>query len=120
MKCLFDIKFYKKTSLILLEAILVANIFFIVNIQNTNAVTVTLIPSMVGNYDTWVTDAKTKTIAVTENDGDTSYIESDDSGDSQTFVVAGASVPKGSVINSVTLNVVAKRGKEGALILASG
>lgn len=73
------------------------------------AATTTSRPVSVGNYDQWSLGAGLNKVgAVTSSDSESSYIYETNNGDDQTFVVANAGLPAGSVINSVTLNVVAR------------
>jgi hypothetical protein len=72
----------------------------------------TLTAASLGAYDQWSANTGTRLSATQTNDGDSSYI---DTGTSvETFAVAGAGVPAGSVINSVTLTAVARGTATGA------
>ena len=66
-----------------------------------------LVPVAVGTYDAW-TATGTKVSATATIDGDTSYISAATSGARQSFTVANANIPANSVINSVTINIVAR------------
>lgn len=78
-------------------------------INTASAATVTLSPNTLGGFDQWTLGVgTTKVSSVATNDGDTSYINHNVPGQAQTFTVAGASVPAGAIINSVTLSVVAR------------
>jgi len=72
----------------------------------------TLVPTGVGNYSDWTGNptntAAGKVSAVASNDGDTSYLSATTNSSRQSFTLPGAAVPAGSIINSVTLNVMAK------------
>lgn len=77
------------------------------------ATTSGLTATAVANKNQWIVDSLPftnthKVSTVQTNDGDSSYVYSIINNDAQTFTVANASVPAGSVINSVTLYVVAK------------
>ncbi|MFH1111482.1 MAG: VWA domain-containing protein [Patescibacteria group bacterium] len=67
-----------------------------------------LAPNGIGNYDLWTANTGTKVNAVATNDGDASYIDASNNNDRQSFTVANAGIPTNSIINSVTLNAVAK------------
>ena len=68
--------------------------------------TTTLTPNTSGSYDQWTANTGSDGSAVSTNDSDTSYIDTSTSID--TFSVANAGIPAGSIINSVTLTAVAK------------
>lgn len=96
---------------------------------STSAATKTLTPNGLGNYDDWACDItwdpgcvlSGKGDAVREDDGDESYISSDTSKEIQSFGFRDAGIPYDSVVNSVTVEIVARRegaGNGGFSILA--
>ncbi|MEM2759881.1 MAG: hypothetical protein QXN83_00450 [Nitrososphaerales archaeon] len=85
-------------------------IFLTSTFVNAYASTSTLNPNAIGNFDQWTLGAgSTKVNAVNSNDGDTTYIATSTNNNRQTFGFEGANVPSGSIINSVTVNVIARK-----------
>ena len=77
-----------------------------------NLATIPLYPSNTGNSNQWVAAGSDKITAVSNNDGDGSYIYLNNGGaahQQQTYKFPGANIPAGSTINSVTLHAVAKK-----------
>ncbi len=70
-----------------------------------------LAPATVGGLNQWLLDPSSsdKVVATATNDGDTSYIKSGTNNHRQSFFFQNAGVPSGATINSVTLNVIAKK-----------
>lgn len=92
---------------------ILAVIVLLGNVVSVNPVSVladtkTLAPNSTGNFNDWSVSGTTKVVAVSANDGDTTQIFTSNTPKRQTFSFLGANVPVGSIINSVTLNVVAK------------
>ena len=82
-------------------------------IGGITADTSAFLPNGIGNYNDWSVNSGNKVDAVTANDGNATYISTSSNNKTQTFSVANASIPVGSIINSVTLNVVAAKESEG-------
>ncbi|MFA5773308.1 MAG: bacterial Ig-like domain-containing protein [Candidatus Paceibacterota bacterium] len=85
--------------------------FFVIN--NAKAATITLYPNGIGNFDDWTlgtSSSVTKFNAVGSSDtNDNSYIKETTDDQAQTFIIPGSSLSVGSTINSVTLNVIARK-----------
>ncbi|MEI6288629.1 MAG: DUF5011 domain-containing protein [bacterium] len=104
-----DEKFRMRLIVSLAFLVLTCGGFFI-SASVASAATITLYPSGVGNFDDWDLGAgATKVLAVGSSDAtDVSYIATTTDGKAQTFTMPGAGLPTGSVINSITLNVISR------------
>ncbi len=69
----------------------------------------TLHPVAEGNFKEWSANTGDKVQAVLTRDFEASYITTNTLGNSQTFVLENATVPTGSIINSVSLYIFAKK-----------
>lgn len=107
----------KKTSpqaIFALLAFLIFGTFGAFFVNQASATNVTLSPTAEGSSTTWSANTGTKVTAVATNDSDTSYINQGTGNNrKQSFVVANAGVPVTAVINSVTVNVIAKYATPG-------
>ncbi len=104
---------YKNIFFTTLTAILVMSGFFVADTALAN--TVNIAPNVIGNYNDWnqfggsgATLDLQKIDAVSVNNQDLSYIYQGSNGQIQTFGIPNNSIPAGSLVNSVTVTVIAK------------
>jgi hypothetical protein len=93
----------------------IAGIFVVADAWSTttqSSVRTTLAPSGIGAYDHWTANTGSRTSAVSTNDGDSSYI--DTASWTETFDFANAGIPGNAVVNSVTLQTLARATASGA------
>ena len=98
----------KAGSITLSISMIVSTFAFAIPLTASAATSAAVVPATIGNYGQWGASSGTKVAAVSVSDGDSTYISSNNKDDRQSFTFAGAGIPAGSIIGSVTLHVVAR------------